>query len=962
MRNLLRELHFEFHDNELDSLIHLVAGAQEQRFRNDKARTGKVTRSTTIVVLAQLAPHILEILQDAGLDWKKFRKEIGLPLEKEIIPQKVNDVEVHRDLMVALSQFREKYPNRRKPTPATLATAIIQHMIENPSHGELHNRFEDSGTDFNLLPEEIPERRYAAWLCQYKPVDSETGWVKEAHPGATIRWRTGKQTLPPGMQVNDPVIYWRTVKNKADRGGLVGTGTVEAIELEQGDDGMGRFPTRVKEFFEDHPLPRDEVISFAQIHRRNWQGAVLKLHQKQALKIDELLRLKGHKPIFPDEPDGVGADDTSVRVRRDAPEKDHDSLGRAALAVSLAWTLHEVWCTEQGLAPYDARTPDMESPGFIAHLDSPWGGGKTTFANFVLRTLSAGCKNKIPDFLKKLYPNRKDVSGLFIPWAHEKRKLKNESGKYRWDREARRPWICVTFNAWLHQHVAPPWWCFYQEIRKACFRAVRREGLPTVHQSKNGDYYTEEDLWFDRHLRWIYLWGREILWRLTNGKVLFQLSVFLISFLAAFLILEFTGAEVDDKTVLPPTSEIGLVITFLTGAGSFITAAATIVADAFAPGRSLLGERVTLGSGDPLKRFRRHFGQMIQYVGRPVIVVIDDLDRCQPEFIVELTRGLQTILLSPRIAYLILGDRKWIEQAFEVQHENMNKIDVGPEHTFGGRFVQKAIQLSFSLPGIAEYQKRYVHEVLMGRKKNGEQKPVAADGLQAAEAQPSMPDVAQRLQLREKMAGADTAEAIDKTGRELEGQAGTDEQGRSDLFYQQTVREEVILRRAAQKEEVQEAIRHRLEDISEYLPSNPRHIKRIINAISMYQDSLLLTQGTLDEAGFGKKRWRQLVIGVILMMGFPKSWSILASNPELADHIVGKATAESEKLDTATQEQLKVLNEKEPVSGLLSKTQFYSYEGAKPERTVMDKTVIQWLTGILPVNRTPKKPAPAEPE
>jgi len=969
MRNFLKELGFEFGDDELDPMIHLIAGAQEQRFKANKARTQKVTRSTTLVVLAELAPKIAEALQSTGLDLKRFRESIGLPVGKEIIPKEVSDVELHRDLKEALSDFHKKHPDRRKPTLTALATAITEHMVEKPDSGELAQRFKKFGANFELFPLEFPEKRLVAWLCQYKPIDSETNWVKEARPGTTIRWKTGKHALPPEMEVNDPVIYWRTIKNKADRGGLIGTGFVESIELEQDDNGQGRFPTRVQEFFVEQLLPRDEVIKFAQIDRRNWQGAVLKLQSDQAIKIDELLRSKGHKSIFTEESVVVRTDDTHVRVRRDAPEIEHDALGRAPLAVSLAWTLHEVWCTEQGLRPYPLRTPEEKSTGFVAHIDSPWGGGKTTFANFVMHTLNPGLRTKIPDFLKRLYPDRDDMSGLFISSAHEKGRLMDTSGHYRWEQQTRRPWIVVPFNAWLHQHVNPPWWCFYQEIRKTCLRAVRCEGLPTVAQKKDGNYYTEKDPWMNKHLRWIFLWGRELWWRLTNGKVLFQLSVFLMSFLVAFLILKFTGVTVEGKPDLSTSSEIGLVIAFLTGAGSFITAVTTIIADALAPGRNLLGERVSLGSGDPLQRFRKHFGRMIRYIRRPVIVVVDDLDRCQPEFIVELTRGLQTILLSPRIIYLILGDRKWIEQAFEVQHENMNKIDVGPEHTFGGRFVQKTIQLSFSLPAIADHQKEYVREVLTGREpsasypietQNGEQEPVAADTGQTGKMQPSMLAAEQRIRLREKIATAKTAEAIDKMGSELEGEAVTDEQKGSDRPYRQAVREELILRRAAQRVEVQEAIQHRLEAIAEYLPSNPRHIKRIINAISMYQDSLLLTQGTLAEAGFGKKRWRELVIGVVLMMGFPRSWSILATNPTLADCALGGYKAEDKKLGKEAQEQLTALIENKQVMGLLSKTKFFEDPSAEPVKTVLDKEAIRWLSQLIPVNITQKKEKNAE--
>lgn len=309
---------------------------------------------------------------------------------------------------------------------------------------------------------------------------------------------------------------------------------------------------------------------------------------------------------------------------------------------------------------------------------------------------------------------------------------------------------------------------------------------------------------------------------------------------------------------------------------------------------------------------------------------------------------------------MILGDRKWIERAFEVQHKDMNEIDVGPEHTFGGRFVEKAIQLSFALPAIADHQNDYVREVLMGRiqrdaypndvPQGGLQKPPKEGRGKKGEAPPSMSDSDQRISLRGKMAKAKTAEAIDKTGSDLEKELGTKGQESTDRFLLQAVREEVILRRAAQKEEVKQAIQHRLQAIAEYLPSNPRHIKRIINAISLYQDSMLLTQGTLAEAGFGKKRWRELVIGVVLMMGFPKSWSILAANPVLANYAIEGDEAKWKNLGTELQEQLSTLCENKAVIGLLSRTEFYEDGGTEPVETVLNDETIRWLSQVIPVN------------
>jgi hypothetical protein len=45
----------------------------------------------------------------------------------------------------------------------------------------------------------------------------------------------------------------------------------------------------------------------------------------------------------------------------------------------------------------------------------------------------------------------------------------------KWKQSHRRPWHVVQFNAWQHEHVSPPWWVFYETIRKAATDAAVNE-------------------------------------------------------------------------------------------------------------------------------------------------------------------------------------------------------------------------------------------------------------------------------------------------------------------------------------------------------------------------------------------------------------------------------------------------------------------------------------------------------
>jgi len=536
----------------------------------------------------------------------------------------------------------------------------------------------------------------------------------------------------------------------------------------------------------------------------------------------------------------------------DDAEMERDGLGRGVLAIALAALLHQIW---RKANPTDAEPSAAEDrAAFVVHVDAPWGGGKTTFAHFVSAVLNpaSGPGGRAARFLEERYGKEHNFAELFV---------ESEAPA-----DHRRPWITVWFNAWRAEHCSPPWWVFYQAIRRQCFAALWREGDATLRPGKKQGWR--------RRLRFLgppvaaWLWLQEIMWRLWNPKIRGLIATTLICFALVWALFQghLIGLGGNAKVELLVQNSVGLGLGAL-GTVSFVWAAGAVLTESIMPGTDSWGEKLSLGTGDPFDRFRRHFRRMMEEVRRPVMVVVDDLDRCRPDFVVDLVRGMQTLLRSRRVVFVILGDRAWIERSFETHHEKMNDGEDGSEQNFGARFVAKAIQMSFVLPEIDPVrQESYVESLLLDGRGRGPGGTAASTAARTA-----------RMALA--TAGPEASDQAVKAQAAALGQTLPPD-------FDRALREERAIATTTSPE-AQSEIRHRLQSLASCLPPNPRQIKRIINAVTMYQAVAYQNGLAVDEEGPALT----LAAWIVLMSEWPESWRLLASWPELLD-VLGAADVE----------------------------------------------------------------------
>ena len=109
---------------------------------------------------------------------------------------------------------------------------------------------------------------------------------------------------------------------------------------------------------------------------------------------------------------------------------------------------------------------------------------------------------------------------------------------------------------------------------------------------------------------------------------------------------------------------------------------------------------------------------------RPILLVIDDLDRCSAERVVKLMETVHTLLREPAetrllprwrqpapLIVLALADGRWVRAAFETRYESFGALG-SPVHGLGADFLQKVFDHIVLVPALAADQvQTYVDHV-----------------------------------------------------------------------------------------------------------------------------------------------------------------------------------------------------------------------------------------------------------
>jgi hypothetical protein len=300
---------------------------------------------------------------------------------------------------------------------------------------------------------------------------------------------------------------------------------------------------------------------------------------------------------------------------------------------------------------------------FIVHLHGRWGSGKTSILNFLSEALLRTHTEGAPP----TEPNRP-------------------------------AWVIVDYNAWRNQGVGPAWWT----LMEAVYAQAR---------DQFGGWFSAKGKTLILLDRW---------WRIRSSHAPLALMTFAIVAMVLWLSwalkndLFAPGKSWFSDGLAAIASFIGIIVaTFTFGQTYRIGSARTA--------KSYLEL-----SRDPVSPLIKRYSELVDDIGRPVAVFIDDLDRCNAEFVVELLQTIQTLFRNAKVLYVVAADRDWVCSSYQQQYAKFSDSLGEPGKSLGHLFVEKVFQLSVEVPRLGETERDAYWDQLINARKPASPKETEA--------------------------------------------------------------------------------------------------------------------------------------------------------------------------------------------------------------------------------------------
>lgn len=127
-------------------------------------------------------------------------------------------------------------------------------------------------------------------------------------------------------------------------------------------------------------------------------------------------------------------------------------------------------------------------------------------------------------------------------------------------------------------------------------------------------------------------------------------------------------------------------------------------------------------STNAVAKFRKDFAELLEATNfKRLVVIIDDLDRCSPERIIENLEAIKLFLNVPKTAFIIGADPRIVKYAIEHKYKNNKEIEEDNNRIVID-YLEKLIQLPYSLPRLSESEAETYISMLICKKEIGDTK------------------------------------------------------------------------------------------------------------------------------------------------------------------------------------------------------------------------------------------------
>ena len=225
--------------------------------------------------------------------------------------------------------------------------------------------------------------------------------------------------------------------------------------------------------------------------------------------------------------------------------------------------------------------------------------------------------------------------------------------------------------------------------------------------------------------------------------------------------------------------------------------------------------------------FKRVIDSVIQseHGKRPLVVFIDDLDRCSPSGPVEIVEAINVLLDAQSCVFVIGMESRTVAGSIEAKYidlkAHVDHLDDPSGLTLGQRFLEKIVQINFRIPRAApDVIQSFIDQNLDGQ----------ADGPSGSLAQKKLAADVQAIDAQNQ---ANIQGETDRPAQSMQPET---------LVAGITAQKEIRVKSFTDSEEVRNAIR----EAAPYLGYNPRKIKRFINLFRL-QAFIASRRGLLNQ-------------------------------------------------------------------------------------------------------------------